>query len=215
MNFLTSRIIEPLKKKFTKQTRNYRMQAFIGHLGIQNGERVLDLGGVPEFWENCPIPLDITILNLPGYNPQTVPQSHHRITLVEGDACNVEFATDNSFDIVFSNSVIEHVGDEAKRSDMAREVRRLAPRYWVQTPSIWFPMEAHCHMFFWWFYPESVRRFFMNRWRRSLPAWTNMMLGTTVVLRGEMLALFPDAAIWTERKFGFTKSYIAFRSSTP
>ena len=198
-----------------KHTRKHRMQVFIGHLAIRRGERILDLGGLPEFWEDCPIPLDITILNLPGSSPRTVPQSHHRITLVEGDACNVEFAADNSFDIVFSNSVIEHVGDKTRRSEMAREIRRLAPRYWVQTPSIWFPIEAHCHMFFWWFYPEFVRSFFMNRWRKSLPAWTDMMNGTTVVLKSEMLEIFPDAVIWTEWKFGFIKSYSAFRKLTP
>jgi len=157
-----------------------------------------------------PVPLQLVMVNLPG-TQGPVPPSHHEITLVEGDACDLPQFADGAFDIAFSNSVIEHVGGPEKRAALAREARRLAPRYWVQTPSIWFPVEAHTYLPFWWFYPPALKRAFIARWRRRLPAWCEMIEGTTVLRRQEMQALFPDATLWTERVMGLPKSYVARR----
>ncbi|WP_397541872.1 methyltransferase domain-containing protein [Roseovarius salis] len=200
-----------LKRPFSSAARKRRMRQFIDRMGITGGERIIDLGGAPGFWDDCPLALDITIVNLPGFNPETAPPSHHALHLRVGDACNVDFAGDMSFDIAFSNSVIEHVGDATKQAEMAREVRRLAPAYWVQTPSIWFPVEAHNHMPFWWFYPAPLKRVFIRRWRAKLPAWTEMVETTTVLLRSQLQRLFPDGTIWTERKFGLPKSYVVYK----
>jgi hypothetical protein len=173
--------------------------------------RVIDLGGIPSFWNNCPVPLDLTILNLPSLKPKAPPVSHHSITLVDGDACATPFE-DGAFDLAFSNSVIEHVGDEQNRANMAHEARRLAPRYWVQTPSIWFPIEAHTMMPFWWFYPPVMKSFFITRWRRVRPERTQMLEETTVLTRKELTRLFPDGSLLTERRLGLPKSYIAYKT---
>lgn len=200
-----------LRAPFSAAARSRRMAEFTTRMRVRGGERIVDLGGAPGFWNDCPIPLDVTVVNLPGYNPPEPPPSHHRITLVEGDACAVDFARDMSFDIAFSNSVIEHVGDAEKRAAFAGEVRRLAPAWWVQTPSIWFPVEAHCHMPFWWFYPERTRAAFIRRWYRDIPGWADMIATTGIVRRRELETLFPDGAIWREWKMGFVKSYVIHR----
>lgn len=132
--------------------------------------------------------------------------SHHKIRYIDGDACAVEGFAERSFDIVFSNSVIEHVGPADKQAEFAREVRRLGHSYWVQTPSKWFPIEAHCGMPFWWFYPASVRRYAIERWRKKLPAWTEMVEGTTVLTKSDLQGLFPEATILVETSFGMPKS---------
>lgn len=204
-----------MKQPFSQRARQRRMQVFLDRMNIKGGERIIDLGGAPGFWDDCPVALDITIVNLPGFNPDTAPPSHHKLTLLLGDACNVDFAADQSFDIAFSNSVIEHVGDETKQAAMANEARRLAPAYWVQTPSIWFPIEAHCNMPFWWFYPRPVKDSFIRRWRKKLPAWTEMVETTTVLLKGHMQNLFPDGQTWTEWKLGFPKSYVLYKAPKP
>jgi len=198
-----------IKRPFARLTRARRMQRFLTVMQIKGGERIIDLGGTIDFWLEVPVPLDITVLNLPGSTDPAVPPTHHTIRFVHGDACAVRGEADRRYDIAFSNSVIEHVGDAAHRAAMAAEVQRLAPAYWVQTPSVWFPVEAHSHMPFWWFYPPALRQFFIARWRIKLPAWCEMIETTTVLPRAEVERLFPKGEVWTERFLGFAKSYVA------
>ena len=201
-----------LKGPFSARQRKRRMDAFVRRMRLREGMKIIDIGGKAEFWQDLAIPLNITILNLPGELNYDDSMSNHQFCFIEGDACNVKFISNNYFDIAFSNSVIEHVGDEIRQKLMAQEIRRLAPRYWVQTPSIWFPIEAHNHMPFWWFYPESIKTQFLERWKEKLPDWAVMIENTTVISKNKMAEFFPGAEIFTERVFGFTKSYTAFKN---
>jgi len=185
------------------------MRTFAERMGIREGMSVLDLGGQPAIWDAVSLPLHITILNLPGVAEHDG-KSHHDLRYVEGDACGVVGFKHGQFDAVFSNSVIEHVGPADKQAAFAREVRRLGRTYWVQTPSKWFPIEAHCGMPFWWCYPASLRRYFIERWRRKLPAWTEMVEQTRVLTKSDLRRLFPESTILVETSFGVPKSYIAF-----
>jgi len=185
------------------------MRDYVALMRIREGMSVLDLGGLPMIWDSVPYPLEITILNLPGA-AENKTTSHHRIRYVEGDACKVVDFENGQFDTVFSNSVIEHVGPADKQAEFAREVRRLGKSYWVQTPSKWFPIEAHCGMPFWWLYPPRFRQYFIDRWRRKLPAWTKMVEETRVLTKTDLERLFPEATIHVERSFGLPKSYIAY-----
>jgi Methyltransferase domain len=195
----------------SKRAREGRMKLFYKIAGLKEGMSVLDLGGRPQFWDPVPIPLDLTILNLPGAVEQKT-SATHKLRCVEGDACAVDGMADRSFDIVFSNSVIEHVGSAERRAGFAHEARRLGKSYWIQTPAIWFPIEAHSGMPFWFFYPERLRRYFLDRWRKKLQgnAWVDMVETTTVLSRRELERLFPEATIVLERAFGIPKSYLVY-----
>lgn len=210
LRYLRFRTFERFLGLFQGWARRRRMRTMLARLGVDSGTTVLDLGGQPGTWDHDFVPrLDITILNLPGVaqHPRSSTQPH-RWSYVEGDACSLERFADRSFDFVFSNSVIEHVGNPARRAQFAREVQRLGTRYWVQTPSIWFPLEAHTGMPFWWFYPTALRELILRRWHKKLPAWTDMVRGTTVVTRSELRRLFPQGTILVERFLGLPKSYI-------
>ena len=198
--------------------RRRRMKKFVETLKIKPGTRVLDLGGAPAIWEHVSVPLEITLLNLPGaVSPgefevlKSPGLRHHTIHVVEGDACNVEQFGNRSFDLVFSNSVIEHVGPPEKQAEFAREVLRLGKSYWVQTPSKWFPIEAHSGMPFYWFYPEWLKAALMRSWRKRLPSWWGDYIGTTRVLsRRRMAELFPNGRTRVEYFCGFPKSYVSY-----
>ncbi len=181
---------------------------FVRIMNPKPGMKILDVGGLPQIWDHVAIPLDITCLNLPGM-AEPDHKTHHTMTYVDGDACNMpEYHTDQ-FDMVFSNSTIEHVGDYEKRVHFAKEVRRLSKKYWIQTPYKYYPIEAHCGMPFWWLYPEALRAFFINRWRKSLPAWTEMVATTTIISVKEMKELFPECTLKKEWVI-LPKSLIAY-----
>lgn len=204
---------------FSAHARHGRMADLLRIMDIKPGIRVLDLGGGPSIWEHMPVPLDITILNLPGgFRTLVGDQVHcsatsmHTFRYIEGDACNVHQFPDRSFDLVFSNSVIEHVGPHEKQEEFAREVLRLGNSFWVQTPSALFPIEAHSGLPFYWFYPEWFRARLLRNSQKKLPSWwTDYIASTRVLSRKRMADLFPNARIRVEFMLGLPKSYVAYR----
>lgn len=198
--------------------RRRRMASFLNIMDPKPGTSVLDLGGAPAIWETVAVPLEITLLNLPGTVDSgefkllhSATLKHHSFKVVEGDACNVTQFGSRSFDVIFSNSVIEHVGPPEKQAEFAREVQRLGKAYWVQTPSKWFPIEPHSGLPFYWFYPEWMRNAIMKSWRQRLPSWWADYISTTRVLsRRRMTELFPGATTRAEYFFGLPKSYISY-----
>jgi hypothetical protein len=198
---------------FARFMRKKRMRLFQNIITPAEGMRVLDLGGRPEIWDYVKPVLEITCLNLPGILNASY-ETHHKIKFVEGDACNIADYNFGDFDIVFSNSVLEHVGDIRKRIQFANEVKRLSKTYWVQTPCKYFPIEAHCGMPFWWFYPQWLKTYFLSRWSKKLPAWAEMVSGTTVISEPELKNLLPDSTIITEY-FIFPKSLVAYSVGSP
>lgn len=201
-------------RPYQARARARRSVWFKAAMNIRPGMRVMDLGGSPMIWRFIDVPLDITLLNIehdPNAAAECADVRQHKFSFITGDACEVDLPS-NSFDLAFSNSVIEHVGDQNRRAAFAGQIRRLAPKYWVQTPAKYFPIEAHTGMPFWWYYPEALRQRLIRNWRRELPAWTEMVEGTTLVERAELKSIFPDSTIFSERAFLIVKSYAAFRS---
>lgn len=214
LKYARIRVFHYFLHPFQRRMRARRMRLFMENVGLRDGMRIVDLGGSPMIWQFVEVPLDVTMVNL-EYSAEAKEEARtirqHKFTFVVGDGCRTEFPS-SSFDLAFSNSVIEHVGARDKRAEFAYEVRRLAPRYWVQTPSKYFPIEAHTGMPFWWYYPEAIRRRFKRNWHKKLPAWTEMIEGTDVVEQQELETIFPGARILKERLMGVVKSYIAVQN---
>jgi hypothetical protein len=119
---------------------------------------------------------------------------------------------------VHSNSVIEHVGRWPDQRRMAREVRRLADRYFVQTPNFWFPIEPHFRLPFIHWLPEPWRVAIVMRHAcgfypraKSCDEARDILDDARLLDAAAMAELFPDATIEREHFAGFTKSLIAVR----
>lgn len=180
--------------------------------------RIIDLGGTPTYWESLGNQLNWDRVSISTLNVIAYPSSNSRIDSIIGDAREVKAFDDFSFDIVHSNSVIEHTGRWDDMAAMAREVRRLAPRYFVQTPYFWFPIEPHARFLFLHWMPEPWRyRILLKRscgfWRKcpDVGAATRAIQSALLLDKRQMQFLFPDARIISERFLGFTKSLIAVR----
>jgi hypothetical protein len=130
---------------------------------------------------------------------------------VRGDATDLTSVFDDmSFDVVFSNSVIEHVGNESRQTMFSREVHRLAPAHWIQTPSDQSPIEPHTKLPLYWSLPQSIRKRLLSRWHRSLPEWADMIEELRVLSRKRLQELFPASKIYLEQVLSFEKSYAAY-----
>ena len=211
--YLRFRIFQAVIKPISNYFRSIRMRRFFELIGSINSEvNILDLGGQPQIWDFVPQPLNITIINLPGIAVQHH-QTIHNIKYVEGDACRLDGFKDNEFEITFSNSVIEHVGDDHRVRQFASEAKRVGKKVWIQTPSKYFPLEPHTGMLFWWYYPSSFKEVIFKRWQKILPAWTESMRETRFITKDQLVGLFPECHVATERFLGLSKSYIVYSKS--
>ena len=176
---------------------------------------ILDVGGTVDFWKGfigSAGGIEITVLNT--YR-QAIDDPRFRGIL--GDARDLSAFGDRSIDVVYSNSVIEHVGIWADQATMANEVRRIAKRYFVQTPNAWFPIEPHFLVPGFQFMPSSLRAFLLTRFKLGwLPREPDPMRAREVVdsvrllTIGQMRRLFPEATLHYERFGGLTKSIVVY-----
>ncbi|MBX3314109.1 MAG: class I SAM-dependent methyltransferase [Actinobacteria bacterium] len=173
--------------------------------------RVLDLGGTTDHWLGLPVrPEHLTILNV--YEQEC---DDPAIDVLVGDACDpVGAVGGRSFDLVYSNSVIEHVGGHQRRELFAQAVRDLAPSHWVQTPYRYFPIEPHWLFPGFQFLPVAVRARITRRWpfgfnQRAGSEAVDVVLSTELIDKTQMRHLFPDSALVVERAAGLPKSLIA------
>lgn len=201
--------------KISPHFRRRRMALFLERFRPQAGMRILDVGGFPAFWQAADVPAHVTSLNL---QPAEVPaEIRHRCTAIAGDGTNLPYA-DGEFDIVFSNSVIEHLGTWEMQQKFSREVRRVGRRYWVQTPAREFPMEPHLIAPFFHWLPRGLQRGIARYtpWglmTKPTPAQVESLLAELRLLNErEMRELFPDGEILREKAAGMTKSYTAIRN---
>ena len=207
----TPRHIRDVTRPYRIYFRRKRMGKFLRWMAVSDHTTIIDVGGTEFMWHLTNCDPSVTIVNLKA--PWPIEGS--RVVLASGLALPFR---DRSFDVCFSNSVIEHVGDARARADFAREVRRVAKRYWVQTPNRRFPLETHfvCLFLHWLPFPMTrrlIRHFSLWGWlTRASQSDIDEALHTLILLdEREMRELFPDAKIVKERFLGMVKSLIAVR----
>ncbi|HZK79040.1 MAG TPA: class I SAM-dependent methyltransferase [Gemmatimonadaceae bacterium] len=197
--------------------RRARFSLFLSLLASVKGHiEVLDIGGTQAFWTLMTDgelgDVRVTLLNIENQEVAS-----EQFVSAVGDARNMPRFGTKSFDVVFSNSVIEHVGTYDDQRRMANEVMRVGKRYFVQTPNKRFPLEPH-FLFPWFQYlPSEVRaqlvhRFDVGWYKRiaDLDAARAEVDSVRLLTKRQFTALFPGAEIHTERLGGLAKSFVAY-----
>ena len=192
------------------------MRRFAAALGVTATTRVLDIGGTPDVWRLLPVLPRLTLLNTPRARADL-----GAAAWVAGDGRALPFR-DGAFDIVFSNSVIEHVGDRASQLRFAREVMRVGHAYWVQTPNRWFPVEQHLLTPFVHWLPRDSQRALVpriNLWEfltrpsedRRRFYLDHYLNDIRLLTARDLSRLFPGSKLLRERTLGWTKSLVAWK----
>lgn len=197
------------------RARRGRFKELLRRFPALSDMRVLDLGGVPNFWRVAPVrPRSVTLLNL-------MPASADEAWLdpLVGDACDPDNVLGKDrFDLVVSNSVIEHVGGHARRQQLADVIHSRSDQHWVQTPNRYFPVEPHWLAPGFQFLPLGLRARAIQRWplkhcsTLDREAAMRVVMGVELITTTELRFLFPESTIWKERLAGVPKSLVAIKA---
>ena len=123
-----------------KFTRKRRMSRFEAVMKPTDDTKILDVGGYSYNWMYLCQKPRVCLLNVSI--PDSASTRNEQFTYVQGDGCSLNY-DNQSFDVAFSNSVIEHVRDWQSQKRFAEEIRRVGKSLWVQTPARCFPVEPH------------------------------------------------------------------------
>ncbi|MEZ4989264.1 MAG: class I SAM-dependent methyltransferase [Saprospiraceae bacterium] len=227
-------MIKTIQRKFSQNARKGRGELFKKVLRPKATDSILDLGGGPGTYMHAMLPDHpaemMTIADILQDDLAYAKKNFQYQTAVLAESEHLPFS-DQEFDIVFCNSVIEHVTlpkndiwectdtrmfnslSFKRQAEFANEIRRISKNYFVQTPNKYFIIESHSWLpgFIAWI-PRSMQirliRFFNKFWaKETAPDWH-------LLTYRQMQQLFPDATIYRERRFGFTKSLIAVKTAT-
>ena len=207
------------KKSINQKFREKRFEFFKSLLEKMKSDKtiqILDIGGTEIYWERMGFPKDenvhITLLNL-----DLEQVKNKKFTSVKGDACSMPEFRDKQFDIVFSNSVIEHLFSLENQKRMADEVRRVGKAYSIQTPNRYFPIEPHWLFPFFQFLPFSLKvamtkNLNLGHYKKSVTkdAAIKRVNEVKLLTEKQMKNLFPDGKVYKEKFFGLTKSVTMF-----
>lgn len=217
-SYVINKIIAPFKAK--------RWQIFLDWHTPQPDEIVLDLGGGDgaALAKLYPHPENIVLADIDRAKiDYGVKKYGLKGSLLLDESGNIPLGS-KSIDVVFCNSVIEHVtvdknqiwrlksGSRFKefalkrQGKMASEIIRVGKKYWVQTPYRHFPFETHTWLPFIQYLPrpllvETIR--FLNLFwiKKTSPEFY-------LLSKSEARSLFPQSEIIFEKVFGLPKSLI-------
>lgn len=143
-----SHVVEAIAALVSGRSRRRKFQDFLDEFSPHPGNTIIDVGVNDEEYS----PFD-NYLEKKYPHPQMITAVSHvaldhfrrrypKVTAIVGDGLALDFE-DKSFDISYSNAVLEHVGGRASQIAFLRELLRVARRGYVTTPSRFFPVEIH------------------------------------------------------------------------
>jgi hypothetical protein len=169
---------------------------------------ILDVGVIESPWREgnfleaaYPWPERIT-----GVAPRPMPDfgsAFPEVRFVEADGRDLPFP-DQSFDIGFSNAVVEHVGSREQQARFVRELVRTSRRTFVATPNRGYPLDPHTLLPFIHWLPDRWWRAILRRTGHERWADPNLL---NPLSAGEFLAMFPAESrprLVRQRLFGLT-----------
>lgn len=220
MAYVLKRFFNPysrnsLNAKLRKQ-RFKQFQSVLAKLPHNGPIRILDIGGTISFWErmgyvNVP-DVHITLVNIFAEKLK-----YQNFTSLKGDACDLREFKDKEFDLVFSNSVIEHLFNYENQKKMADEVQRVGNYYYIQTPNLYFPIEPHWLFPFFQFLPFQIKLFLthkmtIGRHAKDLKKAASLVNEVRLLTLKEMKQLFKGGRAYKEKFFGLTKSITMYNA---
>lgn len=176
--------------------------------------KILDVGGTEDYWNQ------INLIFGTNFQPIINNISKYEIErgnfsgIVDDGKC-LSSVKDNSFDIAYSNSVIEHLSTFEEQQEMADNLKRIAKYFFVQTPAFIFPFEPHFlfPVFHWlprWCRIWLVLIFNLGWFERckNINEASDLVDSIRILKKSELKKIFKNAKIIREQFIFIPKSYL-------
>lgn len=139
--------------RFSRISRRRKLRLFYEQMQPSEQTKILDVGSqvAPDDQADCqlinsyPWKSSLSTVNIMEQHTHAIRQRFPEIDARTGDARCLPWP-DKHFDVVYSNAVIEHVGDLDDQRKMASEIMRVGRRWFVTTPNRWYPFEFHLRL---------------------------------------------------------------------
>jgi|TARA_B110000483_G_C18172816_1_gene533883 ubiquinone/menaquinone biosynthesis C-methylase UbiE len=200
-------------KKILILQRNKFFKFFKNEIFFDKNSQILDIGAANvdndydnNFIDNFPYKKNLTCLS--DQKLDILKGKYPEITIIEGDGRKMKFKS-KSFDIVFSNAVLEHVGSKYNQISFLKECIRVSRKnIFIITPYRYFPIEMHTKIPLLHFLPIKIFRKILQLFgEKFLSNEANLNLLTKTDLKNICIAL--DLENY-EIKFSY---FLGFRSN--
>ncbi len=198
---------------FRTKSRQMKLDTFFRCLPLGPGARLLDVGGgwglfLEAFLERG---LTVVVADIDEASLRSIQARHPQVSLVLASGTDLPFR-DQSFQGVFSNAVLEHVGPLPAQARFASEVERVGQGYFVTTPNKLFPFEFHFGLPAYQFVPRPVQRLLARSLGLGLwydrGKWEEIRLLT----RRQVARLFPAGKVMGQRVTFMAETLIAVKT---
>jgi SAM-dependent methyltransferase len=131
--------------------RGRKWHLFLAEFAPGEATTVCDVGfsdreysGVDNYIERFyPWPGSLTAVGID--EPLEFPRRYPGVKVVRYDGVTLPFA-EREFDVVWTNAVLEHVGDRSRQVAFVRQLMRVSDGLFLTTPNRYFPVETHTHV---------------------------------------------------------------------
>lgn len=200
----------------TLKSRRAKYHFFMRQVKPTLENKILDVGVAPHFFRGTnflefwyPYPEKITAVANENFEEfEEFTKAFPKVRLIFGDGRSLDF-DDDSFDIVFSNAVVEHVGHDEDQKKFIHELCRVGKKIFITTPSQWFPFDSHTLLPFVHWFPDGMKNSIYKLLK--LNKWSDPRVLNLLSIK-RFKSLFPKdapARFYKQRFLGMTGNLIA------
>lgn len=217
-SYLLSNADQTKENSVSSRQRKKRFGFFLEYCReLKKPLKIIDLGGSDYYWKHLEMTdnsdFEILILN----NEIQDTGSFRNIRFMKKDVKELSFIEDKEYDLVYSNSLIEHLNTFEEQKKLAKEISRIGKRFFIQTPNFYFPVEPHFLFPFFQFLSVKMKTKLISKhnlgWyeRQTDPEKAEELARSVRLLKeNELKDIFPGCKIYKEKYFQLTKSFIAY-----
>jgi ubiquinone/menaquinone biosynthesis C-methylase UbiE len=202
-----------LLKNFSHRSRTKKFDLLRSIFEARPSDRILDVGASGDVFlrytleDVYPYPERIVAGGATFEEVASTQQHYWRPQYAVFDGCQLPFP-DKSFDLAFSNAVIEHILGDGRQEQFAREIMRVGKSWFVTTPNFWYPFESHYHLPFIQFMPRPLAREFNRMLGKHIPK--GQVQDLALLSARELHRLFPTSEIRKARVTFWPETLVAY-----